>query len=253
MSLIADAFNHILAMDVNQDRLVVAAVHKEKKSITSSEVYDLDAFDRESMQKFLSEPIFKVEFDGYCLTVGGFRNTVVPVDIFNHSKAKEIFELNFPSPHEDVDYTRIAELGLVNVHEMPIWIKSAFIFKLPRTKIVHRSTAFLKGVFNGDTFFPQIHINLSGDKFDMVYADKRKLRFINAFNFGALSDVVYHTMHFIEQQNIEQKNLSIHLYGVKPDWESLSEFESYFSAKIKLGKSIEDSEHFILKSQLLCV
>ena len=87
----------------------------------------------------------------------------------------------------------------------------------------------------------------------MVYADKRKLRFINTFNFGALSDVVYHTMHFIEQQNIEQKNLSIHLYGVKPDWESLSEFESYFSAKIKLGKSIEDSEHFILKSQLLCV
>ena len=110
MTLIADAFKHILCMDIDQNVLKVAAVHKERKTITKGAKFELETFDRSSIQEHLKDDIFKGDYNAFCLTVGGFRNTVVPVDVFNHSKAKAIFELNFPSPHEDVDYTRIAEL-----------------------------------------------------------------------------------------------------------------------------------------------
>lgn len=251
--IVAEAFKCVLCMDIDQYALRIAAVEKDTGRIVHSEIFNLDAYDKSSVRKILENSIFKTEFSGYCLTVGNSRNTIIPVDIFNHTKAEEVFALTFPAPYNDVDYTRIPELGIVNIAEIPLWIKSSFIIKIPRTKIVHRSTSFLKGIFAGDTFREQIHLCINKDSFMLALIEKGKLQFYNQFDFTAVSDIIYHTIYLIDQQKLDNQQLKIHLYGVSAKWSEMEEFVSYFKATIVCNDAAAESEQFVLKNQISCV
>lgn len=249
----ADAFKHVLCMDLDAQRLSVAVIDKAQEKIKHHQEFKLDEFNREAIDPILKEELFKQNYAGICLTYGAERNTLIPVDLFNHSSAKDIFKLNFPEPHENIDYTRIPELGIVNISEVPIWIKSAFIVKIPRTKIIHRTTALLKGVFSGDTFKPQVHLHLNENDFHLMLADKRELKYYNRFDQAAVSDIIYHTLYVLEQKEWKPEETKFFIYGKSKGWEGLNELKKFIHSSIEIAQEPENSSQFILKNQLLCV
>lgn len=249
----AVAYQHALCLDLKEGHFQSALVSKSTKKIAdkfSTESFD---FNRESLDKILADDFFKGDYADFVLTVGGLRNTLVPTGIFNSSKPEEIFKLNYSEPHDDLDFNRIPELDIVNIYELPLWIKRTFVIKFPRVKIYHRSSVLLKGIFSQPVFYPKVHLYIDKESFNMFITDKKKLTFFNRFDYRNIADVVYHTLFVMDQKSMSQENTEINLYGVSPKWEHLNEFRSFFKKEISVFEEPEKGEDFILAKQLLCV
>lgn len=247
------AYQHALCMDLKPDKLNLALLHKSDKKIVDFQSFTDFDFTREGVDQITSNDIFKAEYADFILTAGSLRNTLVPTGIFNSSKPGDIFKLNYTAPHDNLDYNRIPELDIVNIYELPLWVKSAFVIKFPRVKMYHRSSVLLKGIFDQPVFYPKVHLFVEDSSFYLFITEKSKLIFFNRFDYKNLADIVYHTLFVLEQKMLEQDKISIQLYGVAPTWSYLTEFKSFFKCEVNLPDTPEKGEHFILAKQLLCV
>lgn len=248
-----DAYQHALCMDLQSDRLQYAVVHQDSKKIVYKNDIQIESFERDAIKALMTDEVFGFEYGSYVATAAGKRNTLVPVDIFNYSKAEDIFKLNYPAPFDNLDYNRIPELGMVNIYELPVWIKSLFVIKFPRIKITHPATVLLKGVFDEDAWRQRIHLYIEKDSFYLLITAKNKLEYFNRFDMTNFADLIYHILFVLEQKEISQDKVEASVYGVSGDWEHKTEFQSYFKQIVKIDGDQEKGEHFILAKQLLCV
>jgi len=247
------AFQHALCMDLKQDKFSFAIINKADKKIVDFDVFEDFEYSRAGVEKISSSEIFKYDYADYILTAGSIRNTLVPTSIFNHSKPAEIFQLNYSAPHDNLDYNRIAEHDIVNIYELPMWIKAAFVVRFPRVKMVHRATVLLKGILNQPSLSPKLHLFIEKDSFYFFITEKNKLQYFNRFDYKALADIVYHVLFVLEQKEISQDKIDFHLYGIAPEWQYAKEFRSFFKNEPKISEQSEQGEHFMLAKQLLCV
>ena len=248
-----EAFQYILCMDLHPGLLTVAFIDKDSKKIKESRSFEISEFNRDEVTTFFASEEFKFDYHSYVATAGGLRNTLIPVDLFNHTKAEDVFKLNYPAPIDNLDYNRIPELGIVNIYELPLWIKSLFVIKFPRTKLIHPATVLLKGVFSNPTFSPKIHICFYGSSFYLMITAKSKLQYFNRFDFTTIADLVYHVLFVLEQKEMDQTKMDVNLYGVNEKWDKLAEVQGFFANKIKISNQPEGAELFVLAKQLLCV
>lgn len=248
-----EAFQHVLCLHLHSTELSVAILNKDTKTVRHQQSFEITDFSREAIEPFLNEEMFSYDYNALCVAAGGERSTLIPVDLFNHTKADEVFRLNYPAPFENLDYNRIPEIGIVNIYELPLWMKSLFVIKFPRIKFVHPATVLLKGIFNQPTFSPKMHVVLEGSSFYFLITSKSKLQYYNRFDFTNIADMVYHILFVLEQKELDQTGMDLNLFGVNVDWHHLSELQGFFKNKIKLSSSIESGESFILAKQLLCV
>jgi hypothetical protein len=247
------AYQHVLCMDLKQDQFSFAVINKSTKEIVDYHSYELTDYSRPGIEKIISDELFGYDYADFVLTAGTVRNTLVPTSIFNFSKASEIFQLNYSEPVENLDYNRIAELDIVNIYEIPLWIKAAFVIRFPRVKIVHRTTVLLKGVFNQPSYNPKLHLFIEKDSFYFFITAKSKLHYYNRFYYKDIADIVYHVLFVLEQKEMSPEKAELHLYGVSPQWASLERFSSFFKNPPKVSALPGNAEHFILAKQLLCV
>ena len=248
-----DSYQHALCMDLQVDKLRYAVVSKDTKEIVHHNTIELENYDRDSIEALMLDEELKYDYGSYIATGGGKRNTLMPVDLFNHSKADEIFKLNYSDPIDNLDYNRIPELGIVNIYEIPLWIKSMFVIKFPRVKLVHPTTVLLKGVFDADSWREKVHIYIETESLYMLITSKNKLTYFNRFDFTNLADLVYHVLFVLEQKEIDASKADVALYGIDKDWEKLQEFQEFFKHPVKVSEDTEMSDQFILAKQLLCV
>lgn len=248
-----DAYQHVLCMDVREHGMSYGVYKKSSGALVHQQLLEFDRFDRDHVSGHLSNDVFSYDFDSFVLTAGGVRSTLMPVDLFNHSKAEDIFKLNYPQPIDNLDYNRIPELGIVNIYELPLWIKSAFVIKFPRVKIIHPVTVLLKGVFKQPTFSPKIHVYLEKGSFYLLITSKGKLEYYNRFDQSTIADMVYHILFVLEQKEMDQKKMDVVLYGVSKTWDKKEELQGFFANPVKISDKKEQAEHFMLSNQLLCV
>jgi Protein of unknown function (DUF3822) len=248
-----DAFQHVLCMSLSESSLEVSAIKRDTKSISFHQSLTFEDFNRDAVQAAMTIPELTYDYEAFCATAGGFRNTLIPVDLFNHAKPEDVFKLNYPAPIDNLDYNRIPELGIVNIYELPLWMKSLFVIKFPRVKIIHPVTVMLKGVFDQPTFSPKIHIHIDDNSFYLLITAKTKLQYFNRFDFTNLADLVYHVLFVLEQKEMDQKKMDVCLYGVNSKWEQLSELQGFFANRIKISDKPEMSDRFLQSKQLLCV
>lgn len=248
-----DAYLHILCVDLTTDRFQFSILNSKTKKSIHAQTFDLSNFDKSNVEELLKLEMFSFQFENVIVSYGGARSTLIPVDLFSHSKPSEVFRLNYPEPIDNLDYNRIPELGIVSIYEMPLWIKSLFVIKFPRCKIVHRSTVLLKGIFDQPTFSPKLHINIEKDHFYLLITKKMKLDYYNRFDYSVIADLIYYVLFVLEQKEYDQADFELNLYGVPSDWEELESFKSFFNCKIKISDSTEGAEEFIRAKQLLCV
>lgn len=244
------AFEHVLCLNIFPSTVQFAVVHRASKKVIDIQEQSFTSFDKEGISAQLEHEYKEWEFDGFCATIGQSRNTLIPVELFNHSKSSDIFKLNFSEPHENLDYNRIPELGITNIYEVPLWLKSNLIRHYPRIKMVHPVTVLLKGIFDSPTFSPKMHLYVDEQSFYFFITEKSKLQYYNQFEYTNLADMVYHILFVLEQKEMDQKDLKLHVYGQDPKWETLTELQKFFANTIKIENNFE---HFLSTKQLLCV
>jgi len=249
----SEAFKHALCMELQNDTFRFSIVDiKTKKSVMEKSI-TLLSFNKEELNTIVSDTIFKLDFKSISLTVSTNRHTLVPVSIFNTSKPKDIFALNHQAPFDNIDYNRIPELGIVTIFELPMWIKSVFVIKMPRIKIIHTSTVLIKGVFKTPVFTPKVHVFWQDNSFYLMVTSKGKLQYFNLFQGNEITDLVYHTLFVLEQKELVLKEMKFHFYGVDPKWKALEKISKLVNHKIEVASEKESAENFILTNQLLCV
>ncbi|MDD2984053.1 MAG: DUF3822 family protein [Crocinitomicaceae bacterium] len=213
---------------------------------------------KEQIQQFLeSKDLINSEYDDYSLAWSSKLSTLVPMNIFGVSSATEIFQACFTNEiiTNDIDYNRLAELSLVNVYEIPLWVKSYFVIRFPRIIIQHEGSHFLRGIFSNSTFKLGAHLVLHDQYFMLVLVKHNELLFYNQFDYSNEEDVLYYLTFSLKQKQFlgEEGQLFIHESA-----EINPAFSENFLSKINLltdlkKMTVMDSKHLSVKYQNTCV
>ncbi len=248
-----DAYQHALCMDLTPDTFQFSILDPKSKKILYIESVELAEYTKEGVKSQLKHDLLNLDYATYTLSAGTNRNTLIPSSLFNFSKSIEIFKLNYAEPIEDLDYNRLSDLAMVNIYELPFWIKSLFVIRFPRIKIIHRSTVILRGIFDQALFKPRLNLFVEKDQFYLAITDRSQLKYYNRFDYKIVADLVYYVLFVIEQKEIDQNAIEIELFGVNNEWLTTSKIQDFFTTKIILKEEIEKGKNFILAKQLLCV
>lgn len=161
------------------------------------------------------------------------ETSLVPAGIFAESNAEAIYKLCFhvDIPQQQVDYNRIPELQLVNVFDIPLWVKSFFVLKFPRVIIQHEGTHLLRSIFKGSTFKTSCSILLHKEYFSLTIVKANNLQFYSTFEYQTADDVIYYLSYTLQQKEMADSLSEIRLMnGV------LTEFNINQQIKVLLEK-----------------
>lgn len=180
---------------------------------------------------------------------------LVPNAVFEPKAIDSLFASCFTKQitATELDYNRISELSVVNLYEIPLWVKSFFVVKYPRALIQHEYSHQLRGIMK-QAFRLLVQVNIYPGLATIQAADKNELLFCNAYEIQHVNDVVYYLTFALQQLKIQDKpgKLNFHLHpesGI-----SREELEKNIQ-QITAFKQLElqfDSEK-IIKYQELCV
>lgn len=213
---------------------------------------------KEQIQHFLeSKDLLNTESEDYSLSWRSRQSTLVPMNIFAVSSASEIFQTCFTKEtiSNDIDYNRLAELSIVNIYEIPLWVKSYFVIRFPRIIIQHEGSHFLRGIFSNSTFKLGAHLVLHDQYFMLVLVKHNELLFYNQFDYSNEEDVLYYLTFSLKQKQLlgEEGQLFIHESAeINPTFSE--NFLSKVNQLTDLKKmTVMDSKHLSVKYQNTCV
>lgn len=219
---------------------------------------DSDSSRKELLDKHFSDSNFlKSEFDEITLSWSFKRTTLVPNAVFADSSANSIFELCYgkESLQHDIDYNRISELSVINVYEIPSWIKRYFVIKFPRINIQHEGSHIVRKNLSENAFKLKATVVLYNGYFHLTIVKHNNLEFYSSFDYQNHEDVIYHLMFALQQKEMTNENGTLEfITGPGIDKSILDKLKTDIARINDLKKFKFDSpEHYIAKSQLLCV
>jgi hypothetical protein len=243
-----------LCFEVSFTGLTYSVIDRNSKSVLhSGKLVFNDRFIEDNLDKMKELLTIKelLSFSGHVsLAVQNSKSTLIPQNIFSETSAKEVFQLCFGESKEEVDYNRFYEQGLVNVYELPTWLKRFFVMRYPHITIQHENTHALRYVFAKSVYAPSVHLILHPDFFTLIIAEKNKLVFYNSFEYKNSDDIVYHTLFVLNQKEMKLNALSFHID--EDDAQFTQEIESAFQKIYSTNQFNSQTTHKI-KHQLLCV
>ena len=208
-------------------------------------------------QIFLEKGYKEREYDDYSLSWYSMYSTLLPNNVFSETKPEELFRLcyNTDIPSEHIDYNRIPEQGIVNLFEIPLWVKSFFVIKYPRSIIQHEGSHVIRGLFSEPSFKLKTTLVIYNDFFLMCIAKENKLQFYTVFDYHFIDDIVYHLMFTLQQKEYLKENGAIQICpGVGSSAEQISELQQKLQSLQDLkNATITVNTDFITNSQKLCV
>lgn len=196
------------------------------------------------------------DYAEYTLAWGTEKQTLVPLRVYNESNAKDIFHLMFGYGIEDqtIDFNRLMELSLVSVFELPDWVKSFFIMKYPTISIKHENAMLLRAIFQGATFKQKIIITLNKNYIDLNISFHNELIFNNSFSYQNATDILYHLLFVLQQNEIDNKEGEILLLTSADDTKSIAlEVEKLLKQHYPIKKLGTITISSVLKLHTLCV
>ncbi len=246
---------HQLCFEVSQNALRFAIIDSGSSEIVREGLLPLKSrtaeLKKEDCSNFLRAENL-LDFDSeISLSYSGPRATLAPQQIFGESSAKDIFELCFGTSNNLIEHNRFYEQTLVVVYEIEDWIKRFFVVRYPRIVVQHETTHLLRGIFSKDSFPPALHIVLNPNFFSVYLVAKNKLQFFNTFDFSAVEDVYYYSMHIWNNGDFKDKTMQI-IWHADPGMETLyAEFSNLVQLNHQNSYSLATQSK--IKHQLLCV
>lgn len=213
---------------------------------------------KEQLEQIFQEKGYKEkEYDEYTLSWYSIHSTLLPNNVFSETKPEDLFRLCYSSdiPSAEIDYNRIPALSIVNVFQVPQWVKSFFVIKFPRIIIQQEGSYLLQGIFAGSTFKLSSYLILHDHSFSLVIAHANELQFYSQFEFQSMDDVVYHFIYTMQQKGFFGKEGMVTLVnGVGSAREQVEELKGKIEQLKDLNSfKIDINSHIILNCQALCV
>jgi hypothetical protein len=236
---------------------ISAKISKLQNDAIESEVSHLlfsssnEASKKDELIAFLKT--IEVSGDVY-LIAGGQRNCLVPVSVFDASKPNQLFEFTFGEKSKDVDFCRLPNVSLVNIYEVPLWIKSFFVVKFPTLILLHHSTAMLKILSQFKGLNTRVSVQIHATYFTLSIYHLGNVVFQNTFTQVENSDVLYYTLHTMKQLNLAGRRANLLLTSESKN--EVQKCKNLIEEMKKIGDfsqlQVEWKENFIAENIKLC-
>ena len=251
--------NKQLAILFSEDQVKIGKYSGEAWSFASCNFTDKKTESlKYKLTEFLSdEKISPDDFDEFSLSYFSPKATLVPNAIFSAVKPEQYLKLAFGDsmdPH-DIDYNRISEIALVNIFQLPLWLKSFFVIRYPRMVIQHELTHTLRGIFSASAFKLKLNLQLFHNNITISVSKENALLFCNTFDFENEDDILYHLTLIIDKLHLSETKGECQLsdaYEIHSGiLESVME-KSKRSSNLS-GLTFSMNNKFSFNNQLLCV
>ena len=249
----SDAYKYALCMELRTGSFSYAIINEVEQKVVFSKKIEFKTLSNENLNRLLDAAHFDLEYKSISVSISTDRTTLVPDSIFNTSDPKDIFKLNHIEPIDNIEYARIPELGIVTIYELPNWIKTTFVKRFLKIKIVHHSSVLLKGIFNKPSKLPAAHVFKEEDLFYLVLTEQGKLNYFNLFKSSEINDLVYYYLFVLDQKELDPDTIPLHVYGIKPTNKIIGQLNNLLSKPSIVHSAENQQSHFILTNQLLCV
>jgi len=247
---------------INISRHGASFVYLRDSHIEQQQSVVFHGFNSESVKDVLSKTItenafLSEDFDEVTLAWNSNKSTLVPNSIFAESDAQSIFQLCFGDQisKTDIDYNRIWEAGVVNVFEIPTWIKSYFVIKFPRIILQHIGTHALRSALDNNAFYLKATLIINTDYFYLSMIKHNQVQFYSFFDSQSAEDVIYHLVFALQQKEFTEEKGTIELVaGNGQTKEHLDEIKKGLERINDLSQfNVNLVTDFISKAQQLCV
>ncbi len=245
----------IAGQEIRFSSIVNNAVSKEATVLLSSSDYseskkELDAFIE--LNSFISS-----EYDETILSEASNKSSLVPNNVFAESSPQAIYKLCFGECANDfnIEYNRIAEHSIVNVYSTRSWTKRYFVMKFPRVTIQNEGTHILRKILNENAFYLKATVILHKDNFQLTIVKHNQLEYYSFFDYQNHEDVLYHLLFALQQKEMTDESGTLEIVkALGCEQQTIDSIQEDLK-RIKDLKQLKLSlpEHFIPKSQLLCV
>ncbi len=206
---------------------------------------------------FAEQGFLTADFDEVTLAWNTKQSTLVPNAIFAESDAVSLFQLCFGDQiaTDEIDYNRISEASVVNVFEMPTWVKSFFVIKFPRIVLQHNGTHTLRRILDSNAFKLKATLIINEGFFQLSIVKHNQLQFYSFFDSQSAEDVIYHLMFALQQKEMTDEGGLIELVpGMGKDEVFLKDIQTGLEKIRELSKfKVNFVLDFIPKAQQLCV
>lgn len=213
---------------------------------------------REILDEFYSQTGLKEkDFDEYSLSWSAQRSTLVPSNLFSESNPADLFHLCFGkdiSPGT-IDYNRIPEHGIVNIYEIPDWVKSYVVTRFPRIVLQHENSHLIRGIFADSTFKLSILLIPYHNYFTLIMAKENKLIYSSYFDYQTTEDIIYHLSFVLQQKELMKQQGKLRIVD---GLGSNSEFTDGLIQQLNKFNELMDltvlnDSNFVTNAQRLCV
>ena len=249
-----------LAFVLSEDSLSAASIADNVATPIGSIIFEgrKDFQYKEQIQSFMKQyELPDKEYDEYSLSWFSPLSALVPMNIFGASNARDIYHACFTkqTPLNDIDYNRIPELSLVNVFDIPLWVKSLFVMRFPRIVLQQEGSLFLRGIFSGSTFKLGVHVVLHKQHFQLIVVRHNELKLYNTYESTEPEDVIYYLAFGLRQQGLFGEAGQLFLYESA---DTLPGVRDILLEKIKKIKELGqltpvETENLHFKYQTTCV
>ena len=210
----------------------------------------------QQLSDFMAENQLKeIDFDECSVCWSGKQSTIVPTNVFNESSANSIFKLCFGEGFEsnEIDYNRVSDPNVVNVHHIPFWVKSFFVIKFPRVVMQHEGTHLLRGIFKNATFKLKATLVFHEDFFQLVVVKENNLQFYSSFDYTSIEDIVYYISFTIQQKEWMNTPMDIVLSNGVGAHVDIQELTNKLLRILGKEAKIISEEYLLANYQELCV
>lgn len=211
---------------------------------------------KEELKVFFDKNEFNDSYYETTLAWSSRNSFFVPSKLLDKSSVSDLYSVVISEKFDrnDLDYSKLIELDMACIYEMPMWIKSFFVRLFPTIRIQHENAMLIRSVFQEYTDKFIIIIACFEDYFSVNIVENSKLIFSNNYDFLTIEDIVYHLKHIIDKQDLSAKKANVVGFELSKDSKStLNQVFSILYNKMGLKNYKYNSPSRFIKPHILCV
>lgn len=142
--------------------------------------------------------------------------TLVPFELFDNDKIKELFQFNNSLEElDELHLNYIEEIKAYIIFSAPNYLTNVFTKYFPNIQFKHHTLSLFKLLFSHSNHLREhLLLNINNSFFDLLIKNKlNKLISYNTFPFENENDIAYFVLHSCKQLQIEPTNALIWLSG----------------------------------------
>jgi hypothetical protein len=250
---------NVLSIELSEHSIRTVILENNETKVVQEEFTDRQEHRiKEQLKDFFDKTgLRSAHFDEHLVSWSAQKSTLVPSNVFSESTPEDLYRLCFGKPTEigTIDYNRIPEHGIVNLFQLPSWVKSFFVLNFPRSVIQHEGTHLLRGILSQNAFRLKASLLVYPGYFLLTLVKENKLLFYSQFDQQSPEDITYHTLFVLQQKELMDEKLRIEICnGVGTDHHICDEVILHLNKIASLqATEITYSAELIQKSILLCV